>query len=637
MTLYLSFSAGGFFAGAPAVAATALGVALILRILIAPEPFAGLRTALVISAAFLGLFGVWTLVSAIWSDASAQAMIEFDRVLLYWLALVLFGSFQFDRRTFVWAIRALAGAIAVVALAALITRILPDVWSAKSAIETSRLSHPLTYWNGLGLLMAIGIVLCVHLSAATSGSRASRVLASSAVPVLAATLYFTFSRGGVLAAILGLGAYAILARPKGILSAVMAAGPATAVLVVVAYQAELLAKGTYDSPAGIDQGGEVALVAIGCVIAAAVIRLWLSAILDPRLDRWSVSARGRRRAWIAVAAIGCVTVAVGVAGGAPSWVGDQYDAFTEGESIEDSGDLRGRLTDVSNNGRLAQWRVALDTFEAQPLRGEGAGTFARVWARDGEEGLKVEDAHSLYLEVLAELGLVGLALLGAAILALLVGLAARLGEMRPPVAALLAAGLTWVLHAGVDWDWEMPATGFWLFALGGLALSSGVTGAGPSPVPPRFARLVLAVGLLAVLLTPIQMALSQGRLNSSLGALRDGDCEQASRDALAAAELVPARPQPFQVLSYCNSRAGEHGLAIEMAEAAIERDPQSWESHYGLALVLAAAGKDPRAAADRALALSPNAPLARDAKERFATDDPREWRRRATKARLPIL
>ena len=76
-----------------------------------------------------------------------------------------------------------------------------------------------------------------------------------------------------------------------------------------------------------------------------------------------------------------------------------------------SSDLNNRLFDLSSNGRLQQWRVAWDDFTAHPVLGEGAGTYAASWAQRRPEAFKVLNAHSLYLENLAGLGIVGLSLL----------------------------------------------------------------------------------------------------------------------------------------------------------------------------------------------------------------------------------
>jgi O-antigen ligase len=71
------------------------------------------------------------------------------------------------------------------------------------------------------------------------------------------------------------------------------------------------------------------------------------------------------------------------------------------------------------------------------------------------------DVHSLYLEVLSELGIVGGLLLLAFVAATIVGVVAtrrRPGALGPAAAAAVgAAWATWLVHAGIDWDWQMPA------------------------------------------------------------------------------------------------------------------------------------------------------------------------------------
>ena len=56
---------------------------------------------------------------------------------------------------------------------------------------------------------------------------------------------------------------------------------------------------------------------------------------------------------------------------------------------EDPEALQDRLTNLNNDGRLVQWELALKNFGKQPLEGSGAGTFARVWAQEGNGELKV--------------------------------------------------------------------------------------------------------------------------------------------------------------------------------------------------------------------------------------------------------
>ena len=69
----------------------------------------------------------------------------------------------------------------------------------------------------------------------------------------------------------------------------------------------------------------------------------------------------------------------------------------------------------------------------------------------------VRDAHSLWLETAAELGLVGLALL-AAFARRRRGRARRARAAATPaaVAGPAAALAVWAAHSAIDWDWEMP-------------------------------------------------------------------------------------------------------------------------------------------------------------------------------------
>jgi len=107
--------------------------------------------------------------------------------------------------------------------------------------------------------------------------------------------------------------------------------------------------------------------------------------------------------------------------------------------------------------RGAYWNVAWRVVKDEPLRGTGAGTYDLAWAAWGDlsRWQGVLDAHSLYIETLAELGIVGLALLPALVAPLVEGL--RASRPSASLVAGLGGGTTFLLHAGLDWDWEMPA------------------------------------------------------------------------------------------------------------------------------------------------------------------------------------
>src|SRR5918992_334677 len=159
-TVFFSFHTGGFFAGTTAFGAVVVALLLVLRVTLSEQPFAGVGAAVGVAVGALALYAVWALVSTLWSDASARAVIEFDRVLLYGLALVLFGSMARDSDRVSWCLRALALGILAVCVAGFLTRTLPDVFPVElSSTSSDRLSYPIYYWNALGLLATLGLVL----------------------------------------------------------------------------------------------------------------------------------------------------------------------------------------------------------------------------------------------------------------------------------------------------------------------------------------------------------------------------------------------------------------------------------------------------------------------------------------------
>lgn len=638
LTVFLAFRGGGFFPDTQALVALGLLLGLVLRVTLVPRPFEGISAPLVAAAGLLALFSAWTLISSAWSDASGRALLEHHRVLLYVLGMAVFGSFARTDGTLAWAVRLLGLAIAVVAAAALATRVFPDAFPVDPNVADNRLSWPITYWNALAVLVAMGTVLAVHVSADLREPRAARVVAAGLLPILATTLYLTFSRGGIASGLVGVVVYVLVARPAGVASALLAALPAI-VAVRVAYGADAIATTDYDSQQAVAEGQDIALAVGLCVLGAVALRA-LALAADARIARALEGRRPWSRGALAAAYGGgfAVFVAVALAVGAPGFVERQYDRFVAVDTTTEA-DQRERLLNPGNNGRLEEWRVARDMWRTDRLKGTGAGTYQVQWTQRRDVYLDVVDGHSLYIEVLGELGIVGLALLVAAIGLVLWGFArlAR-GPGRGPPAALLAAGTTWALHAGLDWDWELPALTFWFFALGGMALAA------PAGRPRRGTllddlgrpwRVGLALGCLVLAVTPWLVLRSQTELRAAVGALRAGECDAAIEHALASAEALSVRADPWEVVGYCDVRLGQPDLAERAMRRAIARDPLNWEFHYGLALVRGAFGRDPRPAAKRAWQLNRKEELAVAGYEQLDGRDPDVWSVRARALPLP--
>src|SRR3954464_2543662 len=92
LIVYFSFDSGGYFPASPAFAAILLIVILVWRVTLIEEPFIAYSKPLALAAGALGLFALWILLSALWSDAPARSLVDFDRALMYLVLVVLTGS-----------------------------------------------------------------------------------------------------------------------------------------------------------------------------------------------------------------------------------------------------------------------------------------------------------------------------------------------------------------------------------------------------------------------------------------------------------------------------------------------------------------------------------------------------------------
>lgn len=639
LVLYLAFNAGGFFPLVPALLAVGLLVTAALRVLLVRRPGAGLSRPLIVAGCALATYTLWVLLSAVWSLAPWRALVEFDLALLYTLAVVVMGSLPASDRRLRWQMRTLALACLTVSLAALTSRVLPSLWPISSDLYASRLTYPVTYPNALGMIAAIGVILCTALTTSVRETRATRVLAAAALPLLAATLLLTFSRGAIAAAIIGLAAYLLLGPRRALLTGLPAVVP-TIIAVRAAYRANLLAAPMPGHPGLIEQGHHLALTVALCCVAAGSMRLVVG-FAETRLGNLSPPRPGARwigalarSASLAAALTGLLTL------GAPQTIAREYGRFVHGSPAGPQ-QVRDRLTNVGGDQRLQYWRVALAGYRSAPLTGGGAGTYALLWAARRPTGEQVLDAHSLYFENLAELGLVGTGLLALALGAIFGGLATRIrGSDRALPAGAFAVALAWAVHAGVDWDWEMPAVSLPIFLLAGTALARPASArpnhaARSASRRARRTRMAAALALLGLAALPAAVGASQTRMNSALTALGRGDCRRAGVEARAALDPLAVRADAHEVLGYCAAARGQWRPAQAEMDRAVHSDPQSWEPRYGRAIVRGAAGLDPRAAIREAVALNPGA-VNRDAAARFLGAGPTGWRSDAQVASVRI-
>jgi O-antigen ligase len=300
----------------------------------------------------------------------------------------------------------------------------------------------------------------------------------------------------------------------------------------------------------------------------------------------------------------------------------QFEAFKAAPRPPARGEedfVQSHLFSANGSGRWQFWETALDQFGDRPLRGHGAGSYDAWWAQHGSLAVFVRDAHSLYLETLGELGVVGLTLLALALLSVLAtavaGLACAGPAERTTRAALLATAATFLVAAGIDWMWELPAVGAVGFACLGLLAGLGVGPAEQAPAPGWRRRLALGIpaalfGLALIVGQGIALV-KETRLDGSQAAVRRGDTGAALRAARAARDIEPWAATPYLQLALIEEQAGALAAAEARIRQAIERDRTDWRLWLTAARIQTKRGHihAARRSYERARALNPRSPI----------------------------
>jgi hypothetical protein len=411
----LAFAKGGYFDVPRLVAGV---VACVLVIVVAardPRPVAcGARLAV----GGLAALTAWTGLSIVWAPIAGPASDDFQRLLLYLFAFVAAVAVLRPPAVRRLVEPVLLAGIVAAALYGLSERLLPGIFSLQELPSADdRLAWPLSYWNAMGALTGMGLVLAAWVPARA---------AIATAPVLGLACYLTFSRGALGATAAGLAVLVALAPTAPQLRRVAIAG-ATAAIAALA----TLPLSAVEAPGGSSAQG-AAMIAVLAVLSGAAA--WLA----PAPSTTEFVPVLRR------AALGVLVLAVVVTGIAVTRVERTGAGPAQGANPS-------RLVSAQSN-RYEYWRVAVNEFADSPLRGGGSGSFRTVWLRERPIDETVRDAHSLYIETPAELGLVGL----IALIAFVAGIVV-MARRSPEAAGAIGALAVYAIHAGLDWDWELPA------------------------------------------------------------------------------------------------------------------------------------------------------------------------------------
>ena len=483
-------------------------------------------------------------------------------------------------------------AIVIVSTYAVCTRLFPDRLGVFTDPQgPGRLYAPVGYWNGAAELSAIGlgVVLCAFVYVT---SPRLRIALSATLPILALAVFFTYSRGPILA--LAGGVIVVLAlepRRVSVLAWLAAQSVVPAALIAAAASMHRLSGAGYDRASA----GQGHRLAAGLVAACALSALvgWAVSRVEPR------ARRSRRvRAWflrsIPIAALVALAVWSAVASPRGALHRIERSFHSSGPAARSSA----RLASVSPDSRLALWSVAWDTARRHPLIGAGAGSFETEWLAHRTQATDTRFAHSVFLEAAAEGGLPGLALTAAVLLGPLVA-AVRL-RRRPGVCLAAGAYAVFVIHASFDWDWELPAvTAAGLWCAAALLVDAGPVRA-ISGRAPRAA--VVAAALVAVALAAAGLAGNRD-LAGSRQAGQAGDYAAALRSARAAARWQPWSYVPDQDQGAWYAASGRLPEAAAAYRRAVRTAPSAWSAWFGLAEVTT--GREQAGALRRARRLNP--------------------------------
>jgi O-antigen ligase len=537
----------------------------------------------------------WIALSTTWSISPSGSAREVERVLVY-VAVALALAFVVRRGDVAFVIAGALTGITFVTGYGLATRLFPDRFDTFADPELPyRLAAPIGYWNALGLLATMGIVLAVAVAA-----HARRLPAAAAagcvVPVIVATLYFTFSRGAWGALLVGLVVMIALdPRRLRLVWTGLAIAPAAVVTVAVASGQDGLTRQDVIPDEWERQGHRFALVVLALAVGAAL----LSAGAHVLANRLVVGKRLRRSFDVVL-----VTVAVGAAIGGLVAIGGPLEGASELRDRFDrdpvaGADLNDRLFNASGNGRSEQLRVSFDAGRKRLATGYGAGTFEYLWYERRPGTLIVTDGHSLYLETFAELGMVGVAALATALLLpFLAAFRARRTRLVPGGAAALAA---WAIASALDWHWEVVGVTMTALLVGGICLAAAERGR-PSPLGSS-ARGGLAVASVVLSLAAVVSLVGNQALFAGREALAREDWSEARAHAERARSLLPWSYEPDIVLGDAYAGLGNREAALRAYREAVAADSRKWPAWLRLAQV--ARGKERLDAYARVRELNP--------------------------------
>jgi O-antigen ligase len=555
-------------------------------------------------AAAVALFAALTALTALsilWSvqpDASWQAANLTLAYLMTFAAGAALARIAPER----W--RSLVAGLAVVAVLlsayALLAKVFPG--SLAATYTEGRLQVPLGYWNATGALAAMGIGPCLWGFTRPDGPRVLRGLAVPGGTVLTAVVVLTFSRTALATTILILAAWLILApgRLRGVLLTTLSAVGAAVICAWALAHPALTTDGvtlTARTSAGHTFGVVVLIVVLieivaGVAAARAVDVVELGEPLRRRIGTVLIGLA----ALLPVAGILALAVS---SRGLTGQISHAWSSLTSTNAAV--GESASRITQFGSS-RPLYWSQGITVGEHALFKGVGALGYATARTQYTKNVATVGHAHSYVIQTFADLGLLGL-LVSLALLVAWGRAAARTLAPRsrwsefPPeqsrersgLLALLLFVVGFGLSSAFDWTWYFPAVTVpallaagWLAGRGPLAAPVG-RAASRLPALSRPGALGACSALVLVSLVCAWLVWQPLRSADDAAAVFSAsNASTAFDDARAAEAADPLSLQPHFVLSQLYSGEGNAASARGELLRAVQLQPRNYESWFAL-------------------------------------------------------
>ncbi len=518
-----------------------IGLALVVvaaAALIARPPSLGAPVMLALAS--LGILGVWSLISASWAGATEQAIIDANRWFTYLALLLVFAVLLRSRRDSSTLLAAIGIGIGVVGVTVLARMLGSD---PGTLFLGGRLNSPLGYVNGEGCVFAMGCWLSLALAERREPLMAGVGLA--ATTAFAGLTLLSQSRGAAIASAVAI-IIALAAIPgarRRLLALAMVAGGVAAASSPVLHvysvgRAHTLPVGTAHSAAA------------AILLSAAVTGLVWGVVVWWERSVASLGTRPSLRLRQGASALAALVVLVPATAGAvrvskiEHTVKSQWHAFVHlSDPSAAATSAQTRLFSGAGN-RYDYWRVAWHVFTAHPLAGVGAGNYSSFYYRQRRTTESIQNPHSIELQTLAELGVLGTLAFAMVIVAVALAVkrlrssARRSRDARTTLLAATGVTVVWIVNTSGDWMHLLPGvTATAIAAIAVLCIQATQPRAQERHAPAASSRLPLLAGAATIVLV---LAIAGASLLRSGLTLRFVDDARAELRANPAAAITDA-------------------------------------------------------------------------------------------------